>query len=237
MAVDRYNRDHAPCTVALAQFDTKGQDAEAARLAEELIRDDKILAVVGPVWLTEALRTMPILDRGGVPAISPSVSYTGLSQRGRKGFHRTIGTDADQAVAGARYLTSVLGASKVYVVGDTDEYGAAVADDVRRGLGNAVAGRAAIRGDETDFGSVVSQVVAAGADAVYFAGYHDAAGIFVKQLRAVRPQIKVVAWDRVFTDAFVAGAGRTAAEGVVMTCPCVPPSEAGDNFVNGFRSR
>jgi hypothetical protein len=37
MAVDRYNRDHAPCTVTLAHFDTKGQDAEAARLAEELI--------------------------------------------------------------------------------------------------------------------------------------------------------------------------------------------------------
>jgi ABC-type branched-subunit amino acid transport system substrate-binding protein len=237
LALDKYNRQHDGCTTELVEYDTKGEDDQAGRLAEELARDEKVLGVIGPLWFSEAQKAMPILEAAGVPVVSPSVTYTSASQRGWRTFHRTVGNDADQAAAAARYMTQTMRAQRVFVVADTDEYASAVADDVRRGLNTAFAGRADISGSETTFAGVVSQISSSTADAVYFAGYYDAGGILVKELRAAKPGIKVATWDRLFTDLFAEAAGEAAAEGVVITCPCMPPSEARNNFANEYEAR
>jgi ABC-type branched-subunit amino acid transport system substrate-binding protein len=237
LALDKYNRQHDGCTTELVEYDTKGEDDQASRFAEELARDEKVLGVIGPLWFSEAQKAMPILEAAGVPVVSPSVTYTSASQKGWRTFHRTVGNDADQAAAAARHLTQTMRAQRVFVVADTDEYASAVADDVRRGLNTAFVGRADINGSETTFASVVSQISSSTADAVYFAGYYDAGGILVKELRAAKPDMKVATWDRLFTDLFAEAAGEAAAEGVVITCPCMPPSEARDNFANEYKAR
>lgn len=237
LAIDKYNRAHSDCTVQFVQFDTKGDDDEAASLASDIVRDDKILGVVGPVWYSEADKVMPIFEAAGLPVVSPSLMYSNLSQKGWKTFHRTVGTDTDQASAGARYLTQTMGAKRVFVVTDNDEYATGVASQVRMQLNTAFVGRAEIAGNETTLASIVSQVTASTADAVYFSGYHAAGGIFVKEMRAAKPDIKIMGWDRIFTDLFIEGATETAAEGVAITCPCAPPSEARDNFANDFRAK
>lgn len=237
LALDKYNRQHEGCTTELVEYDTKGDDAEAVRLAEQLVRDDKIIGVVGPLWFSEAQKVMPILDAAGIPAVAPTLTYTSLSQRGWKTFHRTLGSDADQAAAGVRYLTGTMKAQRVFVVADNDEYGTAVASDVRLRLNTSFVGRADITGTETTYASVVSQIVASTADAVYFAGYYDSGGILVKELKAAKPGIKVASWDRLFTDLFAEAAGNAAAEGVAITCSCVPPDDARDNFANEYKER
>jgi branched-chain amino acid transport system substrate-binding protein len=235
LALDRYNNDHEGCTTELVQYDTKGNADEAARLADEIARDDKILGVVGPVFYAESQKVMPILNAAGVTVIAPSLSYPTLSQQDWRTFHRIIGTDLDQAAAGAKYLTSNLRAQKVFIVADNDEHGVAVANEARLRLNTAAAGRADITGQEKDFASVVTQITSATANAVYLATYYDAAIILVKQIRAARPDVKILGWDRIFTDAFITGAGKDA-EGVIMTCPCMPPSEARENFAAEYKS-
>jgi ABC-type branched-subunit amino acid transport system substrate-binding protein len=237
LAVDKYNSANQGCTAELVEFDTKGDDDEAGRLAGEIVRDEKIVGVVGPIWFTEAEKVMPIFDAAGLPVISPSLMYTILSQKGWKTFHRTVGTDANQAAAAARHLTQTLRAQRVYIVTDNDEYATAVANEARLQLNTAFIGRADIAGDETTFASVVSQVTTSNADAVYFSGYHEAGGIFVKEMRAAKPDIKIMGWDRIFTDLFVEGATSASAESVAITCPCVPPSEARDNFANEYKEK
>ena len=235
LALDKYNRKHQGCTTELVEYDTKGDENEAGRLAEQLVRDEKVLGVVGPLWFAEAQKVMPILDAAGVPMISPALTYTGLSSRGWKTFHRTVGSDNDQAEAGARYLTNTMRARRVFVVADIDEYAASVGDGMRLKLNTAFVGRAGIDGSEGTFGLTVQEILKSTADALYFAGYYKSGGILVKELRAAKPDIKIVAWDRLFTDLFPDAAGTAAAEGVVVTCSCVPPSEARDNFANEYK--
>jgi branched-chain amino acid transport system substrate-binding protein len=237
LALDKYNRKHDGCTTELVEYDTKGEDAEATRLAEELVRDGKVLGVVGPLWYSEAQKVMPILDAAGVPTISPTLTYSALSQRGWKTFHRTVGSDADQAAAAARYLTNTMRARRVFVVADSDEYATGVGNDVRMRLNTSFIGRANIEGTETTFATTVQQITSSTADAVYFAGYYDSGALLVKELRAAKPDIKVMTWDRLFTDLFPDAAGTSAAEGVAITCACVPPSEARDNFSNEYKER
>ncbi|WP_203929398.1 ABC transporter substrate-binding protein [Virgisporangium ochraceum] len=237
LAVDKYNAAHQDCTAELVEYDTQGDEDEAGRMAGEIVRDEKVVGVVGPIWFTEAEKAMPIFDAAGLPVISPSLMYTVLSQKGWKTFHRTVGTDADQAAAAARHLTQTMGARRVFVVSDTDEYATGVANEARRALNTAFIGRADIAGNETTFASVVSQVTSSTADAVYFSGYHEAASIFVKEMKAAKSDIKIMGWDRIFTDLFIEGATAAVAEGVAMTCPCAPPSEARNNFATEYREK
>jgi ABC-type branched-subunit amino acid transport system substrate-binding protein len=236
MAVDRYIREHGNCPTELVEYDTKGNADEATRLADQLAQDPKILGVVGPVWLDESEKVLPVLDAAGVTVISPMLSSSHLARRGWRTFHRVVGNDVDQAAAGVRYLTTVLGAQRVFIVADNDEIGSAVAGDVRSKLNTAAVGRADVEGNELNYSTVINQIAAANADAVYVAAYHDAGAIFVKQLRTARPGIKVVAWDRAFTGDFVKNIGAEG-DSVVITCPCVPPDEARDNFANEYKQR
>jgi ABC-type branched-subunit amino acid transport system substrate-binding protein len=237
LAVDKYNRSHDGCTVELVEYDTKGEDDEAVRLAEELVRDEKVVGVIGPLWYSEAQRVMPVLETAGVTAISPYLSHTILSERGWKTFHRTIGSDADQAEAGARYLLNTMKARRVFVVADIDEYATKVGDGMRLRLNTAFVGRAGIDGSEGTFGLTVQEILKSTADAIYFAGYYRSGAILVKELRAAKPDIKILGWNRLYTDLFPKGAGTAAAEGVVITCPCLPPDEAKNNFVSDYKER
>jgi branched-chain amino acid transport system substrate-binding protein len=129
-----------------------------------------------------------------------------------------------------------MSARRVFVVAEIDEYGAGVADDARLKLNTAFVGRAGIDGSAGTYGNTVREIVDSTADALFFSGYYDAGALLVKELRAAKPDIKIVTWDRLFTDLFAESAGNAAAEGVVITCPCVPPSEARDNYANDYKA-
>jgi branched-chain amino acid transport system substrate-binding protein len=237
LAVDGYNTAHPSCTAELAEFDTEGDDDVAVQKANELAKDEKILGVVGPVWDAEADQAMPVLDGAGVPVTSPSLPEVDLTGHNWKTFHRTTGNDSDQAAASARYLTSTMRAQRVFIVADSDASGIAYSQELRLKLNTAYTSRADIEGNEKDYAAVVTQITQSNADVLYLAAYYDAAGLLVKQLRNAGSTIKVMGWDRMFSPAFVNGAGPNAAEGAVITCPCLPPSEAKNNFANTYKEK
>ncbi|GIJ43527.1 hypothetical protein Val02_04130 [Virgisporangium aliadipatigenens] len=236
MAIDNFNREHAGCAASLREFDTKGEAETAARLAHEITADPLIVGVVGPFWYDEALRVLPILDAAGIPVISPALSMSEFSGR-YKTFYRTVASDADQNAAAVRYLLNDFRARKVFVVADKDDPTLEMAADARVKLNTAFVGRADIETNQTDFGGIVDQITSATADAVYYLGYPAAGGEFVKQVRAARKDIKIIGWDRIFRSSFVEKAGKENAEGVVITCPCVPPLEANENFGEDYKKR
>jgi branched-chain amino acid transport system substrate-binding protein len=236
LAVEQYNDKHSNCRVTLAEYDTVRDEAKSAALAQQISDDSKILGVIGPVYRFETLSAGPILERGGIPMITPSASDNELSRKGWKTFHRLLGTDADQAVAGARYLRSVLKVSKTYIVSDDSEFGATAGPEVRRTLGDTVIGEVSIKRSEKDYSAAVKKVTDSGADSVYYAGWFDSGGLLVKQLRTALPKIPVVSGDKIFTASFVDAAGGTA-EGVVMTCPCMPADQAAQNFASNFKKK
>src|SRR5206468_12999083 len=106
--------------------------------------------------------------------------------------------------------------------------GAGVAGEVVKGLGDASAGTATVYSGATDFSDAITKIKNSDTSAVYFSGYSSPIGEFVKQLRAWKRDLTVVAGDRVFTDTFITNAGKDAAEGVYITCTCVPPPQAGN---------
>jgi ABC-type branched-subunit amino acid transport system substrate-binding protein len=237
LATEQYNDKHPSCSAQLVEFDTGYDSDKSTELAKQVAGDDKILGVVGPVYLSEIDAALPELEKAGVATITPAASDPGLSLNGWRVFHRTLGTDIDQAGAAARYLKQLMKAKKTVVVGDDSQFGRNVSAEVGRQLGDASAGTISIKRDDKDFSAAVGQVNSSGADALYLGAYYDDGALFVKQLRASNKTIKIVSGDRVFTDIFIDTAGKAAAEGTVMTCPCIPASKARNNFAAQFRTR
>ncbi|GAA2631284.1 hypothetical protein GCM10010399_74280 [Dactylosporangium fulvum] len=236
MAVEDFNTKNPSCGVEFAEFDTQGKEDLSKSKAQDLADDPKIMGVVGPVYRNEILAAGPILDEAGVPMITPFSPDDDLTTRGWATFHRIIGSDTDQAAAGGRYLKNVLKAKKVVIVYDDTDFGTVGRKGASDALGPTASSTVSIRRADKDFASAVKQVTDANPDGVYFAGQADDGAIFVKALRTAKPTIAVVAADRIFTQGFVNNTAG-AADGVVITCPCLPPEKAGDDFGSRYQAK
>lgn len=221
LALDQYEGD---CDVTLTEFDSQGDPTQATPLATDIINNDAVISVLGPTFSGESDATGPAFAEAGLVTVSGSATNPDLTTNGWETFHRIIGTDAAQAPAVASLLTGELAASQVFVIDDASEYGAGLAAGVEEGLGDTVAGTETIQQGDRDFNTVVTRVVDSGADAVFFGGYYQEAGLLVNQLRSGGFDGPFVAGDGVLDPGFVETAGGDAANNSFLTCPCGPPT-------------
>jgi branched-chain amino acid transport system substrate-binding protein len=233
LAVNQYNEKNADCKVQLVTFDSQGDPSIAPGLAQKAVTDKKLIGIVGPAFSGESKAADPIFEQAGLNIISASATNPGLSENGWKTFHRILGNDNTQGPAAAKYIKDVLKAQKTFVIDDSSEYGKGLADIVRKDLGGQVAGSDAIQQKQTDFSGSVTKVTASKADSLFFGGYYAEAALLVKQLRAAGWKGTFVAADGVKDDGFIKAAG-SAAEGAVVTCPCLPPDQAPE-FADAYK--
>jgi branched-chain amino acid transport system substrate-binding protein len=236
LAVDQYNKANANCTVALVEKDSAGDPAQASGLATSVVQDAKILGTVGPAFSGESKVANPILSKEGVVIITPSATNPALASQGDATFHRGLGNDASQGPGAANYIKSVLKLQKTFVVDDASEYGKGLADEVKKVLGAGVVKSAVVKEQQTDFGALVTDVQASGADSIFWGGYLREASPFLKQYRDAGGKAKFIAGDGVKDQKFVDGAGAANAEGSILTCPCLPPEKAEGSFVADYKA-
>lgn len=237
LAVDQYNAKHADCKVTLKPFDSEGDPAKAPALARNLVSDKKIVGIVGPAFSGESEAADPIFEEAGIPLVTPSATRPSLSTNGWKVFHRAVADDDAQGPAAANYIKNVVKASKVFVVDDQSAYGAGLADAVKKTLGPLVVGidKTAADGKQTDFSATVTKIKSSGATAMFYGGYYQNAGLIAKQMHQAGLKVAMVAGDGVNDPGFVKAAGKDAAEGVVVTCPCSPTSESKGTFAADYK--
>jgi branched-chain amino acid transport system substrate-binding protein len=234
LAIKQYNDKHSSCKVTLVPFDSQGDPAQAPALAQKAVSDKSVIGIVGPAFSGESKAADPIFSKAGLTTITPSATNPTLSQQGWKTFFRMLGNDATQGPAAAKYIQDVVKAKKVFVVDDSSEYGKGLADIVRKSLGSQVVGNDSVQQKQTDFSATVTKITASNADAMFYGGYYAEAAIMVKQLRQQGWKGTFVAADGVKDDGFIKAAGA-AAEGAIVTCPCLPPDKAPE-FQSAFKA-
>lgn len=222
LALDEYNKDNPDCKIGVKEFDSQGSPDKAPGLATQIINDDSIVGLVGPGFSGESLATGKTFYEAGLPSISPSATNVTITDQGWITWHRVIGNDEAQGAADAKYLTETVGAKKVFVVDDGQDYSKGLAGYVKEGLGDAQAGEDQITVGQTDMQAVVTQIKAADADAVFYAGYYAEAGLLAKQLRQADFKGTFMSGDGSQDPAFVKAAGAQAAEGAVLSAPAAP---------------
>lgn len=222
LALKEYNDKHADCKINLKPFDSQGSADQAPALATQIVNDPSIVGLVGPGFSGESLATGKTFFDAGMPSISPSATNVTITQQGWTTWHRLIGNDAAQGAADAKYLTTTVGAKKVYVVDDAQDYSKGLADVVKTGLGSAMAGYDEIQVKQTDMSATVQKVTASGADAIFYGGYYTEAGLLAKQLRQAGFKGTFMSGDGAEDPSFVKVAGAAAAEGALLSAPAAP---------------
>src|SRR5439155_479319 len=150
---------------------------------------------------------------GAVEANEPDVYYEGC----KRNYTRVVPSDEIQGAAAANW-SKQLGATKVYVLDDTELYGHGIAvvyanTAPKVGL-QVVGGPEGIDSKASDYRALAQKVRQSGADLVFFGGItQNNAGKLWQDLRAtLGNDVKLMGPDGIFEQAFVDAAGPASQE-------------------------
>ncbi len=190
--------------IVLVQGDDQCDPKQAINVANRLVDQDKIVAIVGHFCSSSTIPSSEVYDEAGILQITPASTNPKVTDRGLPNIFRTCGRDDQQGKVAGKFIAKTLKAKKVAVIHDKDTYGQGLADATKAYLNangiKEVLYEGLTRG-EKDFNALATKIKGSGADLVYFGGLHAEAGVLVKQLREQ-------GWD----GPFVSGDGIASAE-------------------------
>jgi branched-chain amino acid transport system substrate-binding protein len=223
LVIDEYNKTNPAVKVEMVEYDSQADPSKAVALAQQAIKTDKIVGLIGPAFSGESAQVAPVMEEAMIPSISASATNAALSANGWKYWHRVLPSDSIQGPGIANFIADGVAAKNVFVIDDKSEYGKPLADAVRTTLeGKGVKlTNDSLDPAESDFSSVVNKVVAAKPDAIFFGGYYAAGGVLLKQLRDKGVKdAKFLSGDGSLDKGLIDGAGAANAEGALVGCPC-----------------
>ena len=220
LAIDQHNKANPNCQVKFKKFDTEGDPNKATGPVTQATKEADIVGVIGLPFSGESQATGNIFEQAGLVHVTPSATNPGLTKNGWKTFFRALGNDNVQGPAVAQ-LADKLGAKKVYVIQDDSDYGIGLSQTAQKALGSKVAGTDKVTTGQKDFSAVVSKVMNAKPDAVFYSGYYAEAAPLDQQLVSKGYKGAFIGPDGVKDDQFIKLAG-SASSNAYFTCPCLP---------------
>jgi branched-chain amino acid transport system substrate-binding protein len=231
IAVDDANKNNTVpgVTFKVQALDDKAIPAQGQSNATQLVQNDKVLGVVGPLNSGVATQMQQVFATANLVEISPSNTAPELTQgknwqtsksRPFKTYFRTATTDALQGGFAADYAYNTLKKRKVFVVDDKQTYGAGLAKLFKAGFtkaGGKVAGEDHVNTGDTDFSALVTKIKNAKADLVYYGGQYDESEKLTKQLKDGGAKIPLFGGDGMFTPTYIETAGKTSAGDLVTS--------------------
>jgi ABC-type branched-subunit amino acid transport system substrate-binding protein len=237
LAVREHNRATPGCPVGLAteaKADLAGIQGAAAGIAA----DPTVIGVVEAAQSDQVEAVQPIFHQAGLAVITPTATESSLSRRGWTTFFRTVASNTAQVSGDARYLTQVLGATAVYIVGEDTPIARELTSAMRDQLQSVAVGPTLVPVDTGKLSGLVSQIKASGAGFVYVAGPGKLAGRLGHRLRAAGNAARLVmaqAWPCRQKRGGAAYADDNVVAGAVYTCTCLPTEQLPDDFRSRYR--
>lgn len=236
LAIDQANAGgDLDVEIVFEDHDTEGDPAKATTLKDQVIPDEDVILLIGPIFSGETEAILPDLEAEGLAMISPSATRTTLPEKPVKDpkvFHRVVPHDDVQGKGVVDYATKVAKLTGIAYVHDNQAYGQALAEGTK-GLLDAAGVKAVgnvltVDPKQAIYSDTVNAIVSAKPAAVYFGGYYDTAGKLAKQLNDAGYKGLFLGGDGVLDVGFIENAGAKAAEGAVMTCACRLATEDSD---------
>lgn len=207
--------------IVLVQGDDACEPKQAVAVANRLVDEAKVSAVVGHFCSSSTMPASEVYDEAGILTITPGSTNPQITERGMKDIFRMCGRDDQQGAIAANYMLDVLKAKKIAVIHDKDTYGQGLADATRAALAKRGTKEVLYEGlsrGEKDFNATVTKIGALKPDVVYFGGCHPEAGPLVRQMREQGVQAKFFSGDCIVTEELVTAAGGPQfTNGVLMT--------------------
>jgi len=153
----------------------------------QIVADEAIVAVIGPLNSNVAKAQIPISNAGGLAQCSPANTNDALTQGPEaaqirtkpNNYVRVVTVDGVQGPAAAQYLFDTLKKKAVYIIDDTETFGKGVADSFEKDFiarGGTVVKRDGAPKTTQDYVSLMTAAKALNPDSIYFGGVTASGG-------------------------------------------------------------
>ena len=215
-------------TVELAPYDDQATPDVGVANAKNIVADSAILCGVGHLNSGVMIPSSEEYHTAGLAFVSPANTNPVVTTRGYAEVNRIVGRDDVQAPVAEAYAFNELGAKSVYIIHDKTAYGQGVAEFFRGAAEKDGLEVQAFEGTEekANFDAIITPLLAASPDVVFFSGIYDQAGVFFKQARDAGYEGTFMGTDGMDASglADLAGDALTKGGGMVYTSVAGPAS-------------
>lgn len=161
-------------------------DPKQARSVAEKIAGAKIPFVAGHFCSSSSIPASEAYADGNVLQITPASTNPLFTERKLWNVARVCGRDDQQGLIAAQFIAKNYKGKNIAILNDKTTYGKGLADETKKALNKAGITEkmyeAYNKGDK-DFNAIVSRLKKENIDLVYVGGYHQEAGLILRQMR------------------------------------------------------
>lgn len=194
-------------------------DPKQARSVAEKIAGSKIPFVAGHYCSSSSIPASEAYADGNVLQITPASTNPLFTERKLWNVARVCGRDDQQGLVAAAYIAKNYAGKNVAILNDKTTYGKGLADETKKSLNKMGFTEKMFesynKGDK-DFNSIVSRLKRNNIDLVYVGGYHQEAGLIVRQMRDQGLKTVLMGGDAINDKEFASITGP-AGEGTLFT--------------------
>jgi branched-chain amino acid transport system substrate-binding protein len=213
-------------------YDTTGDATKAVQLATKLIKDDKVVAIIGPSTTGETMAVIPVAEKEQVPLISCSAGSK-ITDPVKKWVFKTAQNDALAVGRIYEYLQKTK-QTKVSILSVSDGFGASGREQLKSQAakyGITIVSDDTYGPKDTDMTAQLTKIRGSQSQAIICWGTNPGPAIIAKNARQLGIKTPLFMSHGVSSKKFIELAGD-AAEGVrlpsgkVLVCDLLPKSES-----------
>ena len=194
-------------------------DPKQARSVAEKIAGAKIPFVAGHFCSSSSIPASEAYADGNVLQITPASTNPLFTERKLWNVARVCGRDDQQGLVAAGYIAKNYKGKNIAILNDKTTYGKGLADETKKSLNKAGVTEKLYesynKGDK-DFNAIVSRLKLEKIDLVYVGGYHQEAGLILRQMRDQGLQTVLMSGDALADKEYASITGP-AGEGTLFT--------------------
>ena len=186
--------------LSLVVKDTRSLAAESVDAIKSLIKDDKVVAVIGEIASDRSLAAAAVAQEQGVPMITPSATSAGVTATGDFIF-RACYTDVFQAAVMAKFARSIDVRKAAIFSDQSNPYGNGLAAIFKKDFvdhGGEIVAEESYRAGDTEFSLQLATIKSKAPEIIFLPSYYTEAALIIRQARKVGidvPFLGTDGWD------------------------------------------
>jgi branched-chain amino acid transport system substrate-binding protein len=202
--------------IRLLVGDDASSPKEAHNLAEKIVADHSVLAVLGHWNSDSTMAARNVYNGAGIPVITDSVNKT-ITDGTTPYLFRIVPTDQVEAEELGEYCFHKLGLRKMAIIYVNNDYSKGMKDyfreKVQRMGGEITAIETFSEARTRDFTSELYKIKNSEPDGIFIAGYSPEAALITRQARTIGLNVPIVGTDGISSEEFIL-LGKEAVEGI-----------------------
>lgn len=191
--------------VEVVAFDDKNNGEEAATIAEKIVADKDIKAVIGHFASGVCMAASPKYQEAGIVEISPSASHPDYSKEGDYIFRNNTVINVEAAVA-VDLAINTLGKKKVGILSVKTDWGtttAAITKELVEKAGGTVVEHQEVVDSTIDFSPNITKLHNAGSEVIIVVAMYNTLAPLATQYKAVNPNIELVGFSNAYSQQLI----------------------------------